>query len=332
MVVDVGDSLAMGSGAIKLNPELLRIGSVIMRAQGIMGLDVMAPGEAELSMGRKWLAAQARANGMQWLSANIKGPGGRRLGPASVILERGKVKVGLLGVTELSTASKEVKENLRKSGWRGSDVATAAKKQVKILRKKGAELVVMLGHVGIVRARELAREVPGIHLIVVGHSGAKLMTPEKVGSTYLVEAGRRGREVGHVEFRLGDSWNAASALADDSHRQLLFQQARKAVDDLAARLNTAQANAAAEAELKSLQQQAEVAAKAYEGIQAPRGEHLMIASLIKLNSRIKDHPAINTRPDPDNEPPPPAQRPPARVQRMEPPLSVRVVDNPPVAK
>jgi 5'-nucleotidase len=50
----------------------------------------------------------------------------------------------------------------------------------------------------------LAQAVPTIDLIVGGHSHTALKAPERIGDTWIVQAGSNGRSVGHVELTVKD--------------------------------------------------------------------------------------------------------------------------------
>jgi len=90
------------------------------------------------------------------------------------------VQVGLLGV---DAADPEVS--------RQQAVAT----EVQALRAKGAQVVVVLSNLGMRASRKLARAVPGIDVLVVGHLDHKiepLADLEREGDTLLVHATRQG--------------------------------------------------------------------------------------------------------------------------------------------
>ena len=62
------------------------------------------------------------------------------------------------------------------------------------------DIVVALTHIGLSRDRILATEVPGIDLIVGGHSHDTLPEGERVGETLIVQAGSHGRFYGRVDI------------------------------------------------------------------------------------------------------------------------------------
>lgn len=62
------------------------------------------------------------------------------------------------------------------------------------------DLVIPLGHLGIEEDRRIAREVPGLPLVVGGHSHTFLEGGERVGETLIVQAGAKARAVGRVDL------------------------------------------------------------------------------------------------------------------------------------
>jgi len=76
-----------------------------------------------------------------------------------------------------------------------------AQRLVPLLRERYApDLLIALTHIGFTRDQELAAAVPGIDLIVGGHSHTVLGAGLQAGSTLIVQAGSRGSHVGIVEI------------------------------------------------------------------------------------------------------------------------------------
>jgi 2',3'-cyclic-nucleotide 2'-phosphodiesterase (5'-nucleotidase family) len=82
----------------------------------------------------------------------------------------------------------------------GSPVSVA-KRLVPELREK-ADVVIAVTHIGSDNDVNLAREVPGIDIIVGGHSHTALKNGIKVGDTLIVQAGDYARYLGSVRVRV----------------------------------------------------------------------------------------------------------------------------------
>ena len=76
-----------------------------------------------------------------------------------------------------------------------------AQRLVPLLRTRyRPDLFIALTHIGFARDRELAAAVPGIDLIVGGHSHTLLPEGEQCVQTLIVQAGSRGSHMGIVEI------------------------------------------------------------------------------------------------------------------------------------
>jgi 5'-nucleotidase/UDP-sugar diphosphatase len=104
-----------------------------------------------------------------------------------IVKEIGGVRVGLFGLTT-----------------NGATAAERAKQILPQLRTQ-ADVIVALTHLGIGADEALARDVPGIDLIIGGHTHVRITPPKRVGRTAIVCAGAHGEELGVTELRLDDA-------------------------------------------------------------------------------------------------------------------------------
>jgi len=74
------------------------------------------------------------------------------------------------------------------------------KKQVKIVREAGAELVILLSHNGFDVDRKMAGQVEGIDVILSGHTHDALPKPLKIGKTLIVATGSNGKFVSRLDL------------------------------------------------------------------------------------------------------------------------------------
>lgn len=107
-------------------------------------------------------------------------------------------------------------------------IATAAARMVTELREEDkVDLVIALSHSGINGSGKgedatLAAAVPGIDIIISGHTHDKLLQPALVGSTLIVTAGSYGRNLGHLQVSVTPAATAggiANVVVDDYQMQ-----------------------------------------------------------------------------------------------------------------
>jgi hypothetical protein len=193
--LDAGDSLLPALAGLDRDPgEIDRRATLMARGLGQVGLDAMVPGETDLALGALKLRELARKAGVPLLAGNLVWKG-KPWVPADRLVEAGEVSVGIFGV--LMAPATELPAPLQVT-----DAVAAARASVESLRKRGARVIVGLVHAtgGIEEARGLARAVPGIDVLVVGHDGATTEAPLAEGPTRLVEAHRRGTYLGRLDL------------------------------------------------------------------------------------------------------------------------------------
>jgi len=120
-----------------------------------------------------------------------------------IIKEIQGIRIGIFGIFGKDAA--EVSPFARPMKFR--DPIETSREMVKTLREKEkTDLVICLSHGGLRENKSfseddrLAKEVPGIDLIVGGHSHTKLKNPLTVNQTMIVQAGGHGEYVGVLDL------------------------------------------------------------------------------------------------------------------------------------
>jgi 5'-nucleotidase/UDP-sugar diphosphatase len=130
----------------------------------------------------------------------IRGSEIRRLGP---------LKIGIFGIVTRSAS----RYPAAREGIAISDEVTASRHMVQALRPE-ADIVVAISHSGYSMEAEIAATVPGIDVIIGGHSHTRLPSGElvwhsdelyadKVNGTILVQAHQWGGELGRLDLLFG---------------------------------------------------------------------------------------------------------------------------------
>ncbi|WP_110933546.1 bifunctional metallophosphatase/5'-nucleotidase [Paenibacillus bouchesdurhonensis] len=107
------------------------------------------------------------------------------------ILNKAGFKIGIIGATAAYA------EFYKLLGLTALDPLKSIETSVSDLRSK-VDLIVVMSHVGLPFDRELAEQVPGIDLILGGHTHHLLEEPLWIGQTAIVAAGKFGRHLGQI--------------------------------------------------------------------------------------------------------------------------------------
>lgn len=135
------------------------------------------------------------------LAANITEKDTGRLFTLPYIIKQVRgVKVGILGIAYPNTPLTTAKKNVQNLEF--GEAQTVARKFVPLLRKEGAQIVVVLSHYGLNADKKLAKAVPGIDVIVGGHSHNRMHNALREGNTLIVQAGAHGSDVGRLDLEV----------------------------------------------------------------------------------------------------------------------------------
>ncbi len=163
-----------------------------------MKFDAMVVGNHEFDFGPKVLKERVAQARFPLLGANVKGFPALK---PFIIKNLQGVRIAIIGVvtpeTPLHTDPRKVK------GLTFSTPESAVRKYLQELKGR-ADIIVVLSHCGLQADRELAAKVPGIDVIIGGHSHTKMLQPELVGQTIVVQAWEHAKALGVLNLRIKD--------------------------------------------------------------------------------------------------------------------------------
>ena len=167
------------------------------------GYDAIAVGNHDLDNGLPNLRKQAAHLASPPLAATLVDARGQTIFPAWKLFDRGGVKIAVIGVMG-KNAYQAIAEK-RRTGVSLIEPAVVLKQLIPQVRKQ-ADVVVVLSHTGHEEEVALAKEVPGIDVIVGGHSHTKVEKPVRVKSpdreTLVTQAFQWGEYVGRVDLEV----------------------------------------------------------------------------------------------------------------------------------
>lgn len=136
------------------------------------------------------------------LACNVFRAGSKKkLFRPSLMVEKNGIQVGIIGV-----ASNIIQKNMPEPFWEGADFTDGIREaaaEVKKLRKRGAEVIVLLSHLGYPQDIELLRQVAGIDLCLSGHTHNRVKSPQQIGKAYIIQSGAMASSIGFIRLALG---------------------------------------------------------------------------------------------------------------------------------
>jgi 5'-nucleotidase / UDP-sugar diphosphatase len=196
-------------------------GKVTAEMMDIIGYDVMAVGNHEFDDGPEGLVTLLDGVDFPLISGNLDLSQSNLLnGKVSnhVVLEIGGEKIGVISVLATDTAE----TSSPGPNVIFQDEMESLKADVAALEAEGVNKIIALTHVGVVKDQQIAAEVPGIDVIVGGHShtlfsneieGA-MAYPTMVGNVPVVSAYAYGKYLGNLSVTFDDAGNVLSATGD----------------------------------------------------------------------------------------------------------------------
>jgi 2',3'-cyclic-nucleotide 2'-phosphodiesterase (5'-nucleotidase family) len=228
LLIDAGD-ITQGNALAFVGARVSRDSGAtpVIAAMNAMHYDAAAVGNHDFNYGVPYLERNVRQARFPLLAANVRRADGRRLVPGWTMVERAGVKVGIVGATTPGSMVWD-RDNLRAAQVVVVDIVPAVRVAVDSARGAGADLVVVTMHSGLGEtatydtvstglpsdnvAARVAREVPGVDVVVYGHSH-KEMPDTSINGVLLVQAKNWVQSVAAAQLQLAREnghWRVAS--------------------------------------------------------------------------------------------------------------------------
>jgi 5'-nucleotidase/UDP-sugar diphosphatase len=213
-----------------------------IKAYNLMGYDAGAFGNHEFDGTLEKLRTQMTLAEYPFISSNIQTGDGEYLGLPYLVKQYDGFTVGILGITTLRTKTIASPD----ASLVFIDESEAARQVVEVLRdREGANIIIALTHMGDIKegpehitSLELAEAVPGIDIIIDGHSHSLFESPKTVNTTYIVSANEWGKYVGHGRLFVRDGalvnfvWTAVPIGPDREVAEMLAPYIARAGESL----------------------------------------------------------------------------------------------------
>jgi len=193
LLLDAGDAVADSM----ISKETR--GGAVIRLMNALQYDAMAIGNHEFDFGEERLRVLIGEARFPVLAANIRVRGtGNLFALPYIIRQLGPLQIGILGMAYPNTSLTTIKNNVPDLEF--EEAAPVARRFIQQMRDEGAGTVIVLSHLGLDADIQLAKNVPGIDVIVGGHSHNRMTEAKHIGDTLIVQAGAHGSDLGVLEL------------------------------------------------------------------------------------------------------------------------------------
>jgi 5'-nucleotidase / UDP-sugar diphosphatase len=175
-------------------------GRPVIEIMNYLKYDAMVLGNHEFDWGQDVLKNIISQSAFPVLSANVFQKSGTLFPGVKpfTIIKRHNVRIAVIGLTTPETPYTSKPGNL--TGLSFAQPAEVLPGLIKVVRTKGANLVIVLSHLGLDADRDLAKKVRGIDIIVGGHSHTVVPDPVNESGTIIVQAGYNGLYLGTLDI------------------------------------------------------------------------------------------------------------------------------------
>jgi 5'-nucleotidase / UDP-sugar diphosphatase len=184
-----------------LSPSLMSAllkGAQMIDLFNALGVDLVVFGNHEFDFGPDLTRLRMAESKFPWLGTNVLEPDGTPFGGAATTHTRqvGPLTVGFFGLLTPDTATLSSPG----AGVTFTPIVPTAQAAVQTLRQAGADVIIALTHLTIAEDRQLARQVPGISLILGGHEHDPITWYE--GHTLIHKSGYDAHYLGRIDLVL----------------------------------------------------------------------------------------------------------------------------------
>ena len=197
VLVDAGDTFGDG-----LLANITR-GEATLRVMDAIGYNFMALGNHDYEYtSDNTLRLQTLVKfPMRAANAIVRATGQPFGGDPTLVITAGGVRVGLLALTYHNTDQTGNKSNTTTLEFLNG--IETARKYIPALRQR-ADVIVVVSHQGTVVDSALAARVPGIDIIIGGHSHDRIAPPRHIGNTWMVQALSDASALGELTVTVTD--------------------------------------------------------------------------------------------------------------------------------
>lgn len=139
--------------------------------------------------------------------------------PPSIVLEAGGLRVGVIGIAAT------IVDKVMPASFSEGVTFTLGNEELpghiaRLREQEGADLIVVISHLGFPQEMKLAREVDGIDVLLSGHTHNRVWRPAVVNDTIVFQSGCHGSFLGRLDLTVEDG-----KVVDHSHQLIVVEEA-----------------------------------------------------------------------------------------------------------
>jgi S-sulfosulfanyl-L-cysteine sulfohydrolase len=197
LVLDAGDTL-QGSGEAALTQ-----GAALLAPLNALGLQGAVPGNWEVAYGPQVLRERAKQLSYPLFAANLRdAASGERLFPPYLVKEVAGLKVAVVGYTDPDVPRRQPPGYSQGLRYDGPEALPALVREVR--EQQGADVVLLMTHLGLSKAVALADRVPGVDAHLSGDTHERTYVPIERAGSWVVEPGAFGSFLGRLDLWVQD--------------------------------------------------------------------------------------------------------------------------------
>lgn len=212
ILVDNGDTIQDNFSNLFLNDSI----HPMILAMNEIGYDTWTLGNHEFNYGVPTLEKIMAQSKAKVLGGNVYKPNGERLAAPYAIIERGGIKVGIVGMTNPNITKWDA-ANLQ--GYTVKSPVEEVKKAVEELKGK-VDVIIAVIHVGPTPeygnddgADLIAKAIPDLDVIVAGHAHLKV-ADNRIGNVLITEPNYYGTNISKIDIMLTKNASGKYVIAD----------------------------------------------------------------------------------------------------------------------
>lgn len=212
LTIDGGDTI-QGSALAALTD-----GKLVVPLLDLFEFDVAIPGNWEVAYGPDVMKAILGSTNYPWIATNIFDEStGERVFSPTWMTERQGVTIGFVGFTDPDVPLRQPPSYSQ--GLRYDDHSTL-NAYAQELRDAGADVVILISHIGLSKALKLTESLEGYDIHLSADTHERTYEPFDVNGIWVVEPGSFGSFLGKLHLRIADgqiidkSWELQELTAD----------------------------------------------------------------------------------------------------------------------